>query len=185
MLYIFLIPVITIIVSICTSIRGLLKGFSEIGMKENPILYPFSVCEYYDRIEKAQLEILEEQKPVESMIILWWGFDGLRLDKDGTLQWISRKKPEAVNQNVFYQPPQSMAMAQIINQLDMRNMCENTRSHIQALQDAERICAMSQISIPSQIPPLPMLYPSAYCDPYKPHFQGNLNGFCCDGSILM
>lgn len=64
----------------------------------------FSVCEYYDRIEKEQLKMLEEYKPVDQTIILWWGFDGLRLNEDGSIEWISRRKPEPVSPGVFYQP---------------------------------------------------------------------------------
>ena len=63
---------------------------------------PFVVSEYYDRMEKAALDILENQEPVDQTIILWWGLDGLRLNEDGELEWISRKTPKPVNQNVSY-----------------------------------------------------------------------------------
>lgn len=69
----------------------------------------YSVSEYFARTEKAALEILDEQEPVDYTIILWWGFDGLRL-KDGKLEWISRKTPVYVDvgagiNNAPYIPP--------------------------------------------------------------------------------
>ncbi len=73
---------------------------------------PFVVSEYFARIEKASLEILESRKPVEQIVILWWGLDGLRLNEDGATEWISRKKSEPVSTSVLYQcrsitpPPQ-------------------------------------------------------------------------------
>lgn len=53
----------------------------------------FSASEYLERMEKVNLEILENQHKPDKILILWWGLDGLRLNEDGTLEWISRKKP--------------------------------------------------------------------------------------------
>lgn len=66
----------------------------------------FSVSEYFDRMEKASLEILETMEPIDKTITLWWGFDGIRLSEDGTSKWVSRKKKPV--ENVFYQPCQSI-----------------------------------------------------------------------------
>ena len=52
-------------------------------------LEPFVVSEYYDRMEKAALDILEYQESVDQTIILWWVLDGLRLNEDGTLEWLT------------------------------------------------------------------------------------------------
>lgn len=60
----------------------------ELGQSKEP----FSVAEYMDRIDRVQVEILSNQKPVDQTIILWWGLDGLRLNENGTLEWITRKK---------------------------------------------------------------------------------------------
>lgn len=62
----------------------------------------FSVRDYLDHMENAALEIAEEKEPVDRTIILWWGLDGLRLDEDGTLKWISRKKAKSA-QDTFCQ----------------------------------------------------------------------------------
>lgn len=69
----------------------------------------FSVSEYFDRIEKAGIEIQENMKPVDHTIVLWWGLDGLRLNEDGTMKWVSRKQTA---ENEFYQPCQSIHPAQ-------------------------------------------------------------------------
>lgn len=66
----------------------------------------FSVSEYFDRTEKASLEILETMEPIDKTITLWWGFDGIRLSEDGTFKWVSRRKKPV--ENVFYQPCQSI-----------------------------------------------------------------------------
>lgn len=57
----------------------------------------FSLSEYFDRIEKAHLSILEEIAPIDKSITLWWGFDGLRLNEDGTLEWVNRKPKKKVD----------------------------------------------------------------------------------------
>lgn len=93
----------------------------------------FSGSAYLDRIEQAAIDILEERKPVDQTIILWWGLDGLTLDENGELKWISRKKPEPVNQNVFYQPCQSIFYADNYPVLGL-NTCQNTQAKIDTLQ---------------------------------------------------
>ena len=70
-------------------------------------LEPFVISEYCARTEQAALDILEQQEPVNQTIILWWGLDGLRLNEDGTLEWVSKRKPKPVRVNVFCQPCQS------------------------------------------------------------------------------
>lgn len=64
----------------------------------------FSAARYLERMEKAQLDILNNQEPVDQTIILWWGLDGLRLDKNGNLKWISRKK-KAPDPPVYHYTP--------------------------------------------------------------------------------
>lgn len=59
-----------------------------------PCSEPFLVSEYYERMEKSALDIQKGQEPVDSIIVLWWGLDGLRLNESGELEWISRKEPE-------------------------------------------------------------------------------------------
>lgn len=90
----------------------------ELGQSKEP----FSVAEYMDRIDRAQVEILSNQKPVDQTIILWWGLDGLRLNEDGTLEWITRKKempkpPKTVDTS-FYPSGVGNFLAQYPSYLD-------------------------------------------------------------------
>lgn len=93
---------------------------------------PFSEAKYLERMEKALLEAQEQKETVDQTVILWWGLDGLTLDENGNLKWISRRKPEPVNQNVFYQPCQSVLYGdnKIIDRADM---CQCTQEKIDEL----------------------------------------------------
>lgn len=103
--------------------------------RENDIpkleIEPFSISEYFDRMEQAALDILEKQEPVDKIIILWWGLDGLRLNEDGTLEWISRKKQKPVNQDISYQMCQSIMP---LPQFDMSQSTQATREQFLALK---------------------------------------------------
>lgn len=54
---------------------------------------PFSVTEYLGRMERESLKLAERRE--QYLIVLWWGYDGLRLNEDGTTEWISRKPKPA------------------------------------------------------------------------------------------
>jgi len=88
----------------------------------------FFVSEYLSKMERAALDILEHQEPVDQTIILWWGLDGLRLNEDGELEWVSRKKPKLINQNVSYQP------CQCITPMPQYTMCQIPQEQIDALE---------------------------------------------------
>lgn len=92
---------------------------------------PFVVSEYYSHMEKAAIDILEKQEPIDKTIILWWGLDGLKLNEDGTLEWISRKKPKPVNQDISYQMCQSIVP---LSKFDMSQSTQATQEQIFALK---------------------------------------------------
>lgn len=70
-------------------------------MNEPPPV-PFSVPDYLDRMEKLHLKALQERESEEPhIIVLWWGFDGLRLNADGTREWISRRPKEDYVRTVY------------------------------------------------------------------------------------
>lgn len=54
---------------------------------------PFEAAAYLSRLEKAYLHMLETAQPVDWTIVLWLGLDGLRIDPDGTTEWIKRSGP--------------------------------------------------------------------------------------------
>lgn len=105
-------------------------------------LEPFVISEYYARTEQAAIDILETQEPVDQTIILWWGLDGLRLTEDGKLEWVSRRKPKPVQENVFYQLCQSapaynpdlLAQTQSTRASIDDLMAQNASLRMQALQ---------------------------------------------------
>lgn len=129
-------------------------------------LEPFVISEYYARIEQAALDILEQQEPVDQTIILWWGLDGLRLNEDGTLEWVSKRKPKPVRVNVFCQPCQSapaynpdlLAQTQSkrasIDALMAQNVSLQMQAY-QAQQTAQVINSLQQccVQYPAQYPP--------------------------------
>lgn len=126
---------------------------------------PFVISEYYDQMEKAALDILEHQEPVDQTIILWWGLDGLRLNDDGTLEWVRRKKQKPVQENVFYQPFQSIpaynpnlfAQTQSTRAAIDALMAQNASLRMQALQAQQRMQLISSlqqccVQYPAQYP---------------------------------
>lgn len=54
---------------------------------------PFEAAAYLSRMEDVYLQILETAQPVDWTITLWLGLDGLRIDPDGTAEWIKRSGP--------------------------------------------------------------------------------------------
>lgn len=152
---------------------------------------PFVVSEYYGRMEKAALDIQEAQEPVNKIIILWWGLDGLRLNEDNSLEWISRKKPESVNQNIPWQSCQNVAYRpqfdayqstqatreQIFNlkmQLDMVNFNIALQNRMQGINSV-----LQRYMI--QIPAYPV-YPS-YINARTMQMQSQLTGCCCNAKL--
>lgn len=56
----------------------------------------FSLTKYYEDIDRAVCEIqVEREREEEYEITLWLGLDGLCLHKDGTLEWVSKRKNNA------------------------------------------------------------------------------------------
>lgn len=51
----------------------------------------FSHIEYLSRV-KAICESIWQEPAEEYTLILWWGLDGLRLNKDGTREWINKAR---------------------------------------------------------------------------------------------
>lgn len=75
--------------------------------KYNQISYAkdgFCVSAYMERMERETIKILNTKESNDKTITLWWGLDGLRLNEDGSIEWISRRKQKEVSQSAFYQP---------------------------------------------------------------------------------
>ena len=155
-----------------------------IRKEENPgkAYKPFIVSEYYARIEKAALDILGDQKPADQTITLWLGLDGLRMNKDGSSEWISRKKPGPVNQGVFCQPMQSLAQAAYPT-YSTDNMCQNTLDTIGRLQAQLSVCNVNtQIQAQLQCCQVryPGYYPSYFYGGTYPTYLSQMQNCCCN-----
>lgn len=132
---------------------------------------PFRVSEYLGRIEQAQLDILEDQKPVDQTVVLWWGLDGLMLDEHRELKWISRKKPEHVDQTVFYQPCQSVLYADNMICQSTQNIIDSLRMQnavlsLQAAQQAQMTNLYPHYMMGGGTPWTQPMCPSLWAGPY-------------------
>lgn len=87
----------------------------------------FVVSEYLARIEKASLKILESREPVEQIVVLWWGLDGIRLNEDGSIEWISRKSKPPASQGFFNQ------LCQTAGLIVRDDIFQSTQAQIDAL----------------------------------------------------
>lgn len=146
----------------------------------------FSVSDYYDRTQQQQEELQAEKENQDPyVIILWWGLDGLRLNDDGSFEWI-RKNQKPVS--ISYQPQQS-----VTRQIDDGIRALNTQIQtgmnrlryeilIQQMQAAQ-IQQTQNIINSLQSAPYPqyMSYPSQCCiNQYTP----DLTWCCCQGNYL-
>lgn len=103
----------------------------------------FHVSEYLSRIERAYLDILEGLEPVSKAITLWLGLDGLRLNEDGTMEWVSRKRKPV--ETVLYQPCQSIRPIQTgLQQAIWAGQTQSTRAQIDALR-AQNVAKQTQL----------------------------------------
>ena len=151
---------------------------------------PFIVSEYYDRTEKAALDILETQEPVDQTIILWWGLDGLRLNEDGSLEWVSRKKLKPVNQNVSWQ------LCQNVTYIPQFDACQSTQATREQLFNLNMQLQMANFNVAMQNQingfdsafqrymvqaPIYPAYPS-YINAGSVQFPSQLTG-CCNAKL--
>lgn len=103
---------------------------------------PFSPSEYLERFEKLNLEILEEREKQrnEYESILWVGLKGLKLNKDGTTEWIKRESSKPVKKKVDNQNTKSDISRSI--ESSWKNMC--TQRQIQAINNQIRALQRQQ-----------------------------------------
>lgn len=114
---------------------------------------PYFVSQYLSRIEAAHLDILENIVPIDKTITLWWGLDGLRLNEDGTMEWMSRKK-KRTSESAPYQPCQCQSIqpfqTSMLHQALWDDQTQCTRNRIEALNAAIQQCC---VQYSAQYPP--------------------------------
>lgn len=114
-----------------------------------PCVPEFSVSDYLERIEKAGIEIAREQEKQEPyQLVLWLVVEGLRLNEDGTTEWIRREEDKHKPISVSYSPPQYIVQNAFQNIMQSQyNGCQNTartNEMIQGLQSQIQACCINQ-----------------------------------------
>lgn len=104
----------------------------------------FSVYEHLERIEKAYLEILETRQPISQSITLWWGLDGLRLEEDGTTEWVSRKKPKPLPDVWSISQTTTPIMCKIIGDPIRTDMQQAPQDEIAALKKQLNVMELNE-----------------------------------------
>lgn len=98
------------------------------------IPHTYSVSDYYESMERYQLSLQAEKESREPyLLILWWGFDGLRLNEDGTTGWISRR-PASKQTDIKQQ-----SLNPLITQIS-QSACQSTSVQIASLQSQIQQC---------------------------------------------
>lgn len=153
-----LIPILSIAISFISCIISSLTIYrrrTDAKTSQAELRTDFSVSDYLARTEKAYLQILEEQEPFEYEIVLWWGLDGIRLNKDGTTEWIIRKKkiedePVPVPQIVTPMPryPAWLCYNPLYNAATM-NLCNDMQASQTRIAQLQQLNAMCQNTIRS------------------------------------
>lgn len=101
---------------------------------------PFSGSDYYKRKEKFLLDLeLERESQEEYLITLYFGNDGLQLNKDGTFEWVKRRE-------VKQEAPQTYSsLANIFNPINTQ--CQNTQATLDALLASETNLLLQEAQI--------------------------------------
>lgn len=137
----------------------------------------FSVSEYLSRIERAYLDILGGLEPISKAITLWLGLDGLRLNEDGTMEWVSRKRKPA--ETVFYQTCQSIRPIQAgLQQARWADQTQSTRAQMEAMRNQCQILQMQSwqsMQMANALQQCCVQYPVQY----PPYYYGG----CCGSYI--
>lgn len=168
---------------------------------------PFIVPEYYDQMEKAALDILEHQEPVDQTIVLWWGLDGLRMNEDGTMEWVSRKKLKPKKridsylnceiQNTQLKQQIAMQMEQMRQQINqpIAQMTAQIDQQINSLraqnsglerQMIQNLCAAAVISLlpmPGYMGYRPQYQLTQCCVQYPAQYPPYFYGGCCGNYV--
>lgn len=161
--------IISAIVLISVVIKN--KKEKKIEQKQFTYISNFSVSEYFGRIEQENIQILmERESRPPYQIVLWAGLDGLRLNNDGTSEWIRKdmEKPKPKN-DVFCSLPQ----LPYPTQYGIENTIPYLQSKIANLQMQNMLFLQNQYII-NTIKPL-----SIQCNTI-PSYYSNLTQCCCN-----
>lgn len=172
--------IIFLVAAMVMAVCGVLDWRHNQKMKElyrsqfRPYVSDFSVYKYMDRIEKAGIEIMaEEEKRQEYQLVLWAGLDGLRMNQDGTTEWIRREEEKQKPISVSYSPCQSLVQEPAQNTINIiqKNTTQQTdnqwrifalRQQLQKQQMQNMINAIQPAYGPQYIQFMNQYWPSPY-----------------------
>lgn len=168
------ITIIFIAVAVAMAVSAVLRRMHRKKQKElynqqfRPYTSDFSVSEYMGRMEAETVKNMQEaQKRPKYQLVLWAGLDGLRLNDDGTAEWIRRKKnklePPLPAQNCINVTP---PFVPLMHNLFQQNMCcQDNTATLLALQIQQ-----TQQMVNAYHPP--------YMQATYPYYQGAVT-HCC------
>ena len=141
----------------------------------------YSVSKYLSRIEASHLDKNQTKHPTDKTITLWWGLDGLRLNEDGTMEWVSRKK-KRTSESAPYQPCQCQSIqpfqTSMLHQARWTDQTQCTREQIQALMNRNAALQVQCGQSDQMINGLQQCYVQ-YQAQYPPYYYGG----CCGSYI--
>lgn len=149
------------------------KRFDAIETKlgtesEIPYQVNFSVSDYFEKVERIACEQDNAFIPVE----LWWGCDGWRQNPDGTFEWVTRWKQEAIFKNPYRTKHTIQIENSNISKLDQQIACLKFQSaNIQ--QSQAIVNPMCNYSVP-----MPEYIKISSMDKYMPDITR-----CCCGFL--
>lgn len=157
----------------------------------NQLIYPpkpFSISEYYDRIEKINVDILSKKENQNHYkITLWAGLDGLQLNDDGSTEWIKRgeNKKEITPLNDGLQNVNTSFTGYSFQNM---NTIDSIQSQINSLQYQNQHLMMQQASqaqIQNLISSMVNSFQTNHYLPYYPQmiYAQNLTQCCCSSSL--
>lgn len=178
--------------AVCSALRISFRRKYKAAVEPDMSVYishkPFSLQEYLERRENLALELIAEQEAREPYVItLWWGFDGLRLNADGTTEWISRRpepKPETVCPALQNGYTDCSGAAQSLASILQDSIQNQIRSlQMQRMQSQLQTLQASQMLQPP-IPYCPGQFPSPYFSPMYYNSLAYIQNCCCTARTL-
>jgi len=158
----------------CVFRRFLSSNKSETAQLSDFHSTHFSVSDYYERMERASIEVQREKAQQKAYkLTLWAGLDGLQMNEDGSTQWIKRgetKQPKSPLlqelQNVAFSAPTAPT----------QNLC-NIQNQILSLQAQNQALALSQFQAMQNQNTISAIHP--YYTATIPAYYPPISQCCC------
>lgn len=193
----FIVPVVLLHEFLSLAFDEPKKECCEKGFCQNHV--PFSVSAYLSRRERECLNLLEEREREGPYIItLWLGFDGLRLNADGTTEWVSRREQQSKKNSQWFNvynddidgnihKPKELLMMRECTQTESKTLEALIRSNIQnQTQELQLKNLQMQPAMLSTNPAVPVYTAYSCVSPYLGGYNPCYNPYYnpCGGPYL-